>query len=259
MAEIRIGAQVNAQHRSYAEMRAAWRRAEGIGADTLFTWDHFFPLNGDLDGRHLECWTLLAAMAEVTSRVQIGALVTAIGYRNANLLADMARTVDHISGGRAILGVGAGWAERDYAAYGYPFGTPAERLHELGEGLETIVDRFGQLNPPPVRGGRVPILVGGGGETVTLRLVARYADIWNVIASPEEAARKGQILDEWCRREERDPATIERSVLIRPDDIHRADAFVASGITHLILGGGAPEPVLEELVRWRETRSAATP
>lgn len=255
MPAIRIGAQVNPQHKPYSEMRAAWRRAEEIGADTLFTWDHFFPLYGDPAGEHFECWTLLGAMAEVTTRVQFGALVTANSYRNPNLLADMARTVDHISGGRAILGIGAGWAQRDYDEYGYPFKTASARLHDLAESLPVIVERFGKLNPPPVHGGRVPLLIGGGGERVTLRLVARYADIWNVIADPQEAGRKGQILDEWCLREGRDPKSIERSALIRPDDVGRAEEYVAQGITHLILGGGAPESALEALVRWRDGHS----
>lgn len=252
---IHVGAQVSPQHRSFADMRRAWSCAEELGVDSLFTWDHFFPLNGDPNGEHLECWTLLGAMAEATSRVRIGALVTAVGYRNPNLLADMARTIDHISGGRAILGIGAGWAERDYDEYGYPFKSAPERLRDLGDALPIIVDRFARLNPPPVQGARVPILIGGGGERVTLRLVARYADVWNVIAAPEEAGRKGMVLDDWCRREGRDPAAIERSVLLRPDDIGLADDFVANGITHLILGGGAPEPALQELVRWRDARN----
>jgi probable F420-dependent oxidoreductase len=253
---IRVGYQAQPQHADYAQMREAWLRAEDMGADVVFTWDHFYPLYGEPEGKHFEGWTLQAAMGEVLKTAEIGCLVTCNAYRNPELLADMARTVDHISGGRLIFGIGAGWFQKDFDEYGYEFGDAPYRLRLLRDALPRIERRLQRLNPPPTRD--LPILIGGGGERVTLRLVARHADIWNGFGDPDQVRHKCQVIDGWCAKEGRDPAAIERSVTLGTvDAASRADEYVEAGATFLIANGGGPGydmSALRKLVEWRDAR-----
>jgi probable F420-dependent oxidoreductase len=219
------------------QLRAAWREADALGVDTIFTWDHFYPLYGDPAGAHYECWTMLAAIAADTSHARFGALVTCNSYRNPDLLADMARTVDQISGGRLILGIGSGWFERDYNEYGYEFGTAPERLRALRESLPRIEARLAKLNPS---GENIPLLIGGSGEKVTLKIVAERADLWNAFGPPENFARKNAVLNEWCEKLGRDPAQIDRTVMISKDEVDNVEPYLEAGATHIILGTDVP-------------------
>jgi probable F420-dependent oxidoreductase len=256
MTAIRIGAQIQPQHADFDAMRRAWLEAEELGADSIFCWDHFFPLNGEPDGKHFEAIATLAAMAQVTERAQVGALVICNSYRNPELLADAHRTIDHISGGRAILGIGAGWFQRDYDEYGYEFGTAPDRLRALRHALPRIKDRLGKLNPPPL--GDVPILIGGAGEKVTLKLVARYADMWHAFGDTDTFRRKNEILLGHCADAGRDPEEIERTWAISSDDLGHADALVEAGVQHLIVGIGGSDSgydlsALRRLAAWRDS------
>lgn len=257
--EISIGVQIQQQHGTFEQNRAAWIAADELGVDTIFNWDHFYPLAGDPNGLHFEAYTLLGSMAEVTQRARIGSLVTCNSYRNPNLLADMARTLDHISGGRFILGIGAGWFERDYFNYGYEYGNAPARLRDLRRDLPIIRERLGKLVPGPVNG-HLPILVGGSGPKVTLRLAAEHADTWHAFGTPEEMAEKSRILDGHCEAVGRDPREIERSSSITPTTLDHADDYVANGITHLVMGIPGPEydlgPV-RELIQWRDAARKA--
>ncbi len=257
---IRIAVQLHPQHAEYRQIRDAAIRAEELGVDIIYNWDHFFPLYdgapGKHDGKHFECWTMLASWAEVTERVEIGALVSCNSYRNPELLADMARTVDHISEGRLILGIGSGWFEKDYTEYGYDFKTAGGRLDDLGSALPRIESRLAKLDPPPTR--KIPILIGGGGEKKTLRFTARHAQIWHGFGHPDVIAHKNRVLDEWCTKEGTDPAGIERSVGIDAPKLHLGDRMLEAGASQITIGLNGPDydlGAVKDWLAWRDERN----
>lgn len=255
---IRIGVQLHPQHTTYQSFADAVHRAEDMGVDTIWDWDHFFPLYGDPEGGHFEGWTLLTAMATLTQRAEVGCLVTCNTYRNPALLSDMAKTIDHISNGRLILGIGAGWFERDYTEFDYAFGTAGSRLDALEASLKTILHHWEVDKPKPIRN-PIPILIGGGGEKRTLRIVAKYANIWHTFGDPETYSRKYQILHDWCVEVGRNPQEIEHAVGA-PSDGNPAqlDAYLKAGATHFILGVGVPWnfDALATLLKWRDQQRA---
>jgi probable F420-dependent oxidoreductase len=251
---IRIGVQIQPQHADYRQIRDAVTAAEAAGVDIIFTWDHFFPLYGDPDGKHFECWTTLAAWAEATERVEIGALVTCNTYRNPDLLADMARTVDHISDGRLILGIGAGWFERDYDEFGYAFGTAGSRLAELDAAMPRIKARWAKSNPVPTR--EIPILIGGGGEKKTLRIVGEHGNMWHAFGDAATIGRKSQILDEWCGKAGRPASAVVRSTGVDQAPDKQAQALLDVGVSLFTIGVNGPDYDLGLVKEWVAFRDA---
>ena len=269
---IRIGVQLwPGGTPGYAPWRDAVRRAEDMGTDIVFGYDHFHKpfvqltsegprlLPEQADVNNFEAWTALASWAEITTNVEIGTLVTGMGYRNPDLLADMARTVDHISGGRLILGVGAGWYEKDYTVYGYDYGTVKSRMDLFAEGLERISSRLRLLKPAPVRD--IPVLVGGAGERKTLPLVGRYASIWHSSLDLESFRRKNDLVRKHASDAGRDETLIERAITW-PGDGTTADSYVSEGVTlftteiHPTDQGYDLSP-LQELLAWRGQRNTS--
>lgn len=254
---MKIVAHLHPQHASYNQIREAAIQAEEMGFDGIYNWDHFFPLYGEPDGEHFEAWTMLASWAEVTSKVEIGCLVTCNSYRNPELLADMARTVDHISDGRLVLGIGAGWFERDYDEFGYEFGTAGSRLSALRDALPRIETRLATSNPQPVR--KIPMLIGGGGEKKTLQYTAKHADLWHFWWS-DEWKPKSDILDDWCGKVGRNPQDIGRSVGVDLDKVDDLDALFAdlasANIAEVTLGTGGPDYKMDQMQPFLDWRNS---
>lgn len=260
--KLRFGVQPRPEHVSWPDLARAFHEAEDLGLDSAFTFDHLMPIDGR-PGPCLEGWTSLAALAAKTDRIKVGALVTGNGYRHPALLAKMAATVDQVSNGRLILGMGAGWFEAEFTAYGIPFYTAGERAHRLVEavrvvtslssgGRATYAGKFYQLadapfDPPFVQRPHAPLLIGGMGPKVLQPLAARHADIWHFFlkgSDPEEARRTIAAFDDICRSVGRDPGAVEKAVSLRPEDVTggspdaargRIRALADAGVGHFIL------------------------
>lgn len=257
MPAFKVGVSLQPHHAKLGDLRRAWREADALGLDSIWVWDHFYPLGGNPNGNSYEAVSLLGAMAVETERATIGLMVACAAYRNPDLYAHAVTTADHLSGGRAVLGIGAGWFERDFEEYGYEFGSAGDRLRRLEHDLGRIKTRLAKLQPSPL--GRLPICIGGGGEKFTLRLVAEHADIWNGFGPASTYRRKLRALDEWCRRVGRDPAEIERSANLRQPGVEDVRAMVEAGCGHLICSTPPPydlEPARRALELSREMAAA---
>jgi alkanesulfonate monooxygenase SsuD/methylene tetrahydromethanopterin reductase-like flavin-dependent oxidoreductase (luciferase family) len=226
-APLKLGANCWNQYSDWPGFLAAQLRAEALGYDSLWTWDHLYPIQGSWEGPMFEAYTAMSAVAAQTRTATVGLMVGANTFRNPALVAKMVTTIDHISNGRAILGIGAAWFETEHTAFGIPYGDgPAERLRWLGEALPimrgmlhgerpsaagNVYHAREVLNLPAPVQARLPILVGGGGRNVTLKLVARYADACNLGGSVENVAEGDAALRRHCEEMGRDETEIERT------------------------------------------------
>ena len=213
---------------SYTDVLELCQHAEATGWDGIWYADHFMPNAEDTSAPWPEAWTTLSAIGARTERVRIGTLVSGNTYRHPAVLAKMAATLDHITNGRVVLGLGSGWQENEHTQYGLPFYTVNERLRRLDEACQVIQMLYNNaksdfdgefyqlqsasLEPKPVQQ-PLPLLIGGGGEKVTLKITARYANEWNVWGDPAILRHKMAILDEHCAAIGRDPAEIQRSAV----------------------------------------------
>jgi alkanesulfonate monooxygenase SsuD/methylene tetrahydromethanopterin reductase-like flavin-dependent oxidoreductase (luciferase family) len=226
--EIKVGVLPWGQYTAWPPLLEIGRRADELGYDSLWTWEHLYPIQGDWRGPMFEGYLILAGWAGVTSRATLGLMVGANTFRNPALTAKMATTLDHMSGGRAVLGIGGAWFEREHEAYGIDFGSGfGERLDWLDEAAELMRTMLGgeeatargpryhakdvRNDPPPLQA-HLPILIGGDGEKKTLHTVAKYADAWNTGGDLDFVRHKDGVLRRWCEEVGRDQAEIERTL-----------------------------------------------
>ncbi len=262
--KVLFGIQTGQQEVTYQDIVKIWKEAEALGFDSAWDYDHLMPIRGDVNNSCLEGWTLLSALATQTTKLRIGTLVTGNTYRNPALLAKMATTVDQISGGRLLLGIGAAWFEPEHVAYGFSFYSAKDRAAHLGEALEVITKLWtadhpsfsGQyytlsqapFSPLPVQKPHPPIIVGGEGKKWIMPLVAKYADGWNVPigVSPAGVKKRLQIVHDECQRIGRTPCDPEVSVLMVLYSI--SDIPLAGPVTRLgarvIAGKGVSRSIL---------------
>jgi F420-dependent oxidoreductase-like protein len=246
---VRFAIKTRPEHTPWAQIRDVWVAADGVGLfESGWNWDHFYPLTEPFTGPNLEAWTMLAALAEATTRIRLGCQVTGMVYRHPAVLANMAATVDIISGGRLELGLGAGWNEMETTAYGIGLPPLRERFDRFDEGVEAVVALLSQetttfqgryvtltdarCEPKPVQRPHPPVTIGGRGRTRTLRTAARWAQQWNAItSSPEDWQSLKETLAGHCAAVGRDPGGITCSVNVRvegPDGIKHAAELVAA-------------------------------
>jgi alkanesulfonate monooxygenase SsuD/methylene tetrahydromethanopterin reductase-like flavin-dependent oxidoreductase (luciferase family) len=227
-APLKLGVLLWPQYTDWPALRDAGARVDALGFESLWTWDHLYPIVGSYKGPIFEGFLTLAGWASVTERVTLGLMVGANTFRNPALFAKMTTHLDHMSNGRAVLGIGGAWFETEHIAYGIDFGSGfGERLDWLDEAVELMRGMLrgeeptgrGQRyhaksvrNDPPPMQERLPILIGGSGEQKTLKTVANYADAWNTGGSPERLRHKDEVLRRWCETIGRDPTEIERTV-----------------------------------------------
>ncbi|MDO8391264.1 MAG: TIGR03560 family F420-dependent LLM class oxidoreductase [Actinomycetota bacterium] len=262
-----FGVHVGLQHTGANELRSVWRRVEELGFGWISVWDHFYGATGRPDDSEcLEAVAMHAALACTTSRVEIGSLVYSIGYRHPAVLAKAITTIDQLSGGRAAMGIGAGWAKVEYDAYGLPFPEVKTRMDQLEEGIQclrgllhqhitTFEGEWFQLtearnDPRPVQA-KLPIWVGGGGERRTLKIAAKYADGWNVPFIPPEAfAHKIGVLDGHCAAVGRDGAEIRRAINVGLAFTEESLQQQFGGISEVVRPGvltGSHEQVIDRI------------